>query len=376
MSVSDGRHFGGLAPRNHAGAAARTSPTMRDVADYAKVSPMTVSRTLRGDPGVLPATRAKVEEAVAACGYRPNEAARNLRLGRSTGLIGVVITNLANPFYAQLVLGIESYADDGGLRVVLGNSGEDIQREQQLVRDFASRRLDGLVVVPTANQHDHLNPSELSNMPVVLAASPPHRISVDSVVVDDFGGTWEATRTLIARGHRKIGFLGLPASTWTGSERLRGYCAALEEAGIPPEERYIRRQQPDVQTAEAAAEAMLDQADPPSALFTANNRNTIGAYRAVRSRQSVTAIAGFDDFEFADVLQLPLTIVSYDAKEVGRQAARLLCERIQGSQPGDPLDRRVVIPTTVIDYGDAGAASPGPATLRRDIDHLTRSRLP
>lgn len=344
---------------------------MRDVAEWAKVSPMTVSRTLRGDPGVLPATRTKVEEAVAACGYRPNEAARSLRLGRSTGLIGVVITNLANPFYAQLALGIESLADECGLRVMLGNSGEDIERERQLVRDFASRRLDGLVVVPTANQHDHLNPSELSNMPVVLAASPPHRIMVDSVVVDDFGGTWEATRTLISRGHRKIGFLGLPASTWTGSERFRGYCAALEEAGIPVEERYTRRQQPDVQSAIAAAEAILEQPDPPSALFTANNRNTIGAYRAVRGQGSVTAIAGFDDFEFADILQLPLTIVSYDAKEVGRQAARLLCERIHSLRSQEePLGRRVVIPTTVVDYGDANAASPVRARPRRDVDHL------
>ena len=350
---------------------------MRDVAQYANVSPMTVSRALRGDLGVLPATRARVEEAVAACGYRRNEAARSLRMGRSAGLIGVVITNLANPFYAQLVLGIESFADECGFRVMLGNSGENIERERQLVRDFASRRLDGLVVVPTANQHDHLNPSELSNMPVVLAASPPHRISVDSVVVDDFGGTWEATRALILRGHRRVGFLGLPASTWTGSERFRGYCAALEEAGIPVEERYIRRQQPDVQSAVAAAEAILDQADPPSALFTANNRNTIGAYRAVRGRRIVTAIAGFDDFEFADILQLPLTIVSYDAKQVGREAARLLCDQIQSLRTqGDSLGRRVVIPTTVIDYGDAKVGSPTGASPAKALITSHRSPRP
>jgi LacI family transcriptional regulator len=331
---------------------AEATPTMRDVAHYANVSPMTVSRTLRDDSLVLPETRARVMEAVAALGYRRNEAARNLRLGRTTGLIGVVIANLANPFYAQLALGIESYAGERGLRVVFANSGEDIERERQLVHDFAGRRLDGLIAVPTANRHDHLSPAKLSNMPVVLAASPPNRITVDSVILDDFGGTWEATRALISRGHTRIGFLGLPSSTWTGSERFRGYSAALDEANIDIEERLIRRKQPDVGTAVAVSNALLDQPDPPTALFAANNRNTIGAYRAIHARNSDTALAGFDDFEFADLLNLPLIVVSYDARELGRQAARLLCEQLDNPHSANiQLGRRIVIPTTIIDYG-------------------------
>ncbi len=324
------------------------SPTMRDVADHANVSPMTVSRALRDDPGVSPGNRARILHAVAALGYRRNESARNLRLGRSTGLIGVVITNLANPFYTQLALGIESYVGEKGLRVVVANSGEDIDRERQLVNDFASRRLDGLIAVPTSNHHQHLDPANLAHMPVVLAASPPHRITVDSVMLDDFGGTWEATRTLIDRGHHRIGFLGLPASTWTGSERFRGYCAALEEAGITLQDRYIRRNQPDVAAATHATHTILDQPHPPTALFTANNRNTIGAYRAIRDRNATTAIAGFDDFEFADLLQLPLTVVSYDARQLGREAARLLCEQLDNPTI---VGRRLVIPTSVIEYG-------------------------
>jgi LacI family transcriptional regulator, galactose operon repressor len=350
------------------------TPTMRDVADYAKVSPMTVSRTLRDDPSVAPETRSRVLEAVAALGYRRNEAARSLRLGRSTGLLGVVITNLANPFYAQLALGIESAADERGMRVVFANSGEDPERERQLVQDFAGRRLDGVIVAPTANQHDHLDPAALSGMPVVLAASPPHRINVDAVLLDDFGGTYEATRTLIARGHAKVGFLGLPAAKWTGSERFRGYCAALEEAGLPIEERFIRRDQPDVAAAVAAAGAILDQPDPPTALFAANNRNTIGAYRAIRARGGDTALAGFDDFDFADLLDLPLIVVSYDARKLGRVAAELLCEHIDEPKPtGTALGRRIIVPTTIIDYRNASSSRqishrstrPNPARRRR-----------
>jgi LacI family transcriptional regulator len=329
------------------------SPTMRDVADYARVSPMTVSRTLRDDPSVAPEKRSRVLEAVAVLGYRRNEAARNLRLGRSTRLLGVIITNIANPFYAQLALGIEAYADERGMRVVFANSGENTERERQLVRDFAARRLDGIIAVPAANQHDHLDPAALSGIPVVLAASPPHRINADAVLLDDFGGTYEATSILIARGHTNIGFLGLPAATWTGSERYRGYVAALEASGLSVQDRFVRRHQPDVTAAVGAANAILDQPDPPTAVFAANNRNTIGAYRAIRARGGTTALAGFDDFDFADLLDLPLIVVSYDARELGRVAAELLCGHIDEPATGTSLARRVVIPTRVIDYRNA-----------------------
>jgi LacI family transcriptional regulator len=327
-------------------------PTLRDVAERAQVSPMTVSRALREDAGVSAATRARVLEAVASLGYRPNEAARNLRLGRSDGLIGLVVTNLGNPFYSQLALGLESVLADRGMRVMLGNSGEDPARERRLVQDFASRRLDGVVVVPASHDHRHLAVDQLGGMPVVLAASPPVKIDVDAVLLDDFGGTWEATRHLIEAGHQRIAFLGLPAATWTGSERYRGYCAALDEAGIAVDDRYSAHRQRDVVAAERAALQLLDLPDPPTAIFAANNRNTIGAYRAIRARGADVTLAGFDDFELADLLGLPLTVVAYDPRELGREAARLLCDRINGQKRGESAaPRRVVIPTKIVEYG-------------------------
>jgi LacI family transcriptional regulator len=327
-------------------------PTLRDVARHAQVSPMTVSRALREDGGVSAATRERVLAAVASLGYRRNEAARNLRLGRSGGMIGLVVTNLANPFYSQLAIGVESAVAERGIRVMVGNSGEDPERERQLVNDFASRRLDGVVVVPCSHDHSHLDGSQLSGMPVVLAASPPVKINTDSVLLDDFGGTLEATRHLIAAGHRRIAFLGLPASTWTGSERFRGYCAALEEAGIAVDPRYTSRRQRDVAAAEQATLDLLDLDEPPTAVFAANNRNTIGAYRAIRARRSDVRLAGFDDFELADLLGLPLTVVTYDTRELGREAARLLCDHIDNANRHEPgVARRLVISTRVVEYG-------------------------
>lgn len=327
------------------------TPTLRDVAAHAGVSPMSASRALRGEEGVSEGTRSRVLEAVASLGYRRNEAARNLRLGRSDGLIGIIVTNLANPFHSQLALGVEAAVAERGMRVVLGNSAEDPARERQLVRDFAARRLDGLVVVPAIHDHSHLDPDHLSGMPVVLAVSPPIRVAVDAVLLDDFGGAWEAIRHLIEAGHRRIAFLGLPPATWTGSERYRGYCAALEEAGIPLDDQLTSYRQRDIDAAESATLSLLDLGDPPTAIFGANNRNTIGAYRALRARGSQTKLAGFDDFEFADVLDVPLTVVAYDPRELGRDAARLLSDRIDnvGQHPVAP--RRIVIPTKIIDYG-------------------------
>lgn len=326
-------------------------PTLRDVAARAQVSPMTVSRALRDDAGVSAATRARVLEAVAILGYRPNEAARNLRLGRSDGLIGLVVTNLANPFYSQLALGLEAAVAERGMRVMLGNSAEDPARERQLVEDFAARGLNGVVVVPCSHDHSHLAPDQLAGMPVVLAAAPPVRIALDAVLLDDFGSTLEATRHLIAAGHRAIAFLGLPASTWTGSERYRGYCAALEEAGIAVDDRYVSHRQTTVGAAEDATRALLDLPEPPTAIFAANNRNTIGAYRAIRAREVGTRLAGFDDFELADLLGLPLTVVSYDPRELGREAARLLHDRIVDAGRSDSVaPRRIVIPTKIVEY--------------------------
>lgn len=328
------------------------NPTMRDVAQHAGVSPMSVSRALRDDPRVSPETKTRVMTAVNALGYRRNEAARNLRLGRSSGLAGLVVTNLANPFYSQLAIGVEAMASEHGMRVILGNSGEDIARERQLVHDFASRRLDGIIVVPVGNNHRHLNAAQQAGIPVVLAASPPVKFAADAVLLDDFGGTWEATHHLIKAQHRKIAFLGLQASTWTGSERFRGYCAALEEAGIPLDERIVSRQHRDVATAELATLELLGQKDPPTAVFAANNRNTIGAYRAIRGRRSNTTLGGFDDFELADMLALPLMVVKYDPGELGRRAAELLWDRIAHPQPQEePAARRIVIPTKLVEYG-------------------------
>ncbi|MCA1221155.1 LacI family DNA-binding transcriptional regulator [Streptomyces sp. 8L] len=325
--------------------------TMRDVAERLGVSTMTVSRALRGQPGIGEATRKRVLAEVAALGYRPNKLARGLRSGGPSELIGLVVTNLGNPFYSRLAVGVEEVCVRYGARVMLGSTSEDPGVERDVVTDLLERGVDGLVVVPASHDQGHLAGERLRDTPVVLAAAPPMGIEVDCVLVDDVGGTRAACRELLDRGHRRIGFLGLPPSLWTGSERFRGYALALEEAGIAVDERYVSRERGDSVLAERAARAMLALPDPPTALLAANNRNTVGVLRALRDRpedKGPVALAGFDDIELADMLYLPLTVVSYDAAEVGRAAASLLFERQRSTVPLQP--RRRTIATTLVDH--------------------------
>ncbi len=325
-------------------------PTMREVGALAGVSAMTVSRVLHEDPRVLPQRRNRVLLAINELGYRRNELARALRTGGRSGMVGLSVTNLANPFYSQLALGVESVIAESGFKLVLGNTGEDVNRERQLVSDFAARRVDGILVVPAGNQQTHLTASSLNSLPVVLCARPPIDIDSDYVVLDDIGGAKEATRWLIEGGHDRIGFLGPPAA-WTSAERLRGFHQAMAEAGLGVDKNWICCAQRDVASAEAAAKTMLSRSNAPTALFCANSRSTIGAYRALRTLSRRITLAGFDDFELADTLEVPLAIVSYDTEELGRIAARMLLERMTGPVGNALPPRRVVVPTTLHKYG-------------------------
>jgi LacI family transcriptional regulator len=329
---------------------ARRVPTMRDVAALAGVSAMTVSRVLHDDPRITVGTKARVRAAVEALGYLRDDHARNLRIGRGAGAVGLVVSNLANPFYSQLALGVGEVAESAGLTVMLVNSAGDTDREERLVADLVSRRVAGIIVSPAGNDHRHLASQALHGTPVVLVARPPSWVRADCALVDDLAGAREATKRLLDRGHTKVGFIGLPATVWSGAERFRGFRAALKQAGVPMDRRYVRYQESDVAAAEKTVRSLLAVPDPPTALFAANNRNMIGAIRAVSRSGLAVALAGFDDFELADMLDLPLVVVTYDAVGLGREAARLLLERVA---PGgaDLPPRRVVVPTSVVEYG-------------------------
>ena len=326
-------------------------PTLRDVAWAARVSPMTVSRVLSGTAPVSEPTRARVVAAIEALGYRRNHVARSLRPGHSSTVLGLVITNVANPFYSVIADAAERAAHRRGFRLIMGSTDEDPARERELVEDLLSRRVDGLLVVPVDADASYVAAERDGGTKVVFLGRPPDRAPADVVLVDDFGGSRAGMAQLIAEGHRRIGFIGNPPGVYTAAERLRGFLAACREAGIAVDERLIRSGCHDAAAAEAAAAELLALPDPPTALFTANNRNSVGALRAIRAAGRPVALVGFDDFDLADMIELPFTVVAYDAQEMGRLATDLLIERIAG-QRHPP--RHLVVPTRLLRRGAPG----------------------
>lgn len=333
---------------------ARRQPTVREVAARAGVSPMTVSRTLAGGKNVRPQIQERVLEAVGALGYFRNENARSIRPGQVSWLVGVAITNLGNPYYGNFALGVEEVATRFGRRIVLGNTGEDPRRERQLIADFIGRQVEGLVVVPSGDDPSHLQPELLRDTPLVLASRTITGLAADAVVLDDVGGAYRGTKSLLEAGHSRIGYLGTAPSVFTGRRRYEGYALALAEFGIELDPVLVRRGQQDIEAAGAAMQQLLDLADPPTAVFSANNRNTVGALKRIgetlaassATKAPLPMILSFDDFELAEMMPVPVTVVDHDPRELGREAAGLLFERLLGDdRSGAP--RTVEMPTHV-----------------------------
>jgi LacI family transcriptional regulator len=328
-------------------------PTIKEVAQHAGVSPMTVSRTLAGGINVRPDLQEKVLAAVRDLGYHRNENARSLRPGQASGLIGVAITNLGNPYYGNFALGVEEVAAEYGRRIVLGNTGEDPARERQLIADFIGRQVEGLVLVPSGGASDHLRPERLGDTPIVLASRRVYGLDVDAVLLDDVGGAYRGTLALLDAGHERIGFLGNVRSVFTGQRRYEGFTRALEERGITPDPALVQREQQDVDSARDAMRRLLDLPDAPTAVFSANNRNTVGALKEIGRRlrngadvSTMPAIVSFDNFELAELMPVPVSVIDHDARQLGREAARLLLSRLGSASHRGPA-RLVEMPVTL-----------------------------
>lgn len=329
-------------------------PTVKEVAQRAGVSPMTVSRTLSGGVNVKPDVQQRVMDAVAELGYHRNENARSIRPGHSSGLIGVAITNIANPYYSTFALGVEEEAALTGRRILLGNTSEDPVREAELVGDFLGRRVDGLIVVPASSTSLHLAHSQSQGVPVVLASRRVDGLDADSVVLADDDGAYRGTIALIDAGHTRIGYLGNTLSIFTGERRHAGFVRALEERGIKIEPTLIAAGQQTVDQARDATRALLGMKNPPTAIFCANNRNAIGAVKEIseqlrgggKTATDFPELMSFDDFELAELSPVPISVIDHDPRELGRTAARLILDRLDDSG-SDEAVREIELPVSL-----------------------------
>jgi LacI family transcriptional regulator len=325
--------------------------TLRDVAALAGVSLKTASRVVNGEAGVSPGLVVRVEDAARLLRYRPDQGARALRrTDRRTATIGLLLEDVENPYSAALHRAVEDAARARGVAVLAASVDETPERERELVAAFASRRVDGLIIMPASPDQTHLEAERRAGIPVVFVDRSPPAFEADSVVADNADGAAVATRHLLGAGHGGVAFLGGRLAAATTHERHAGYLSALAQAGVDVLARHVLTDLPTIDDAEDAASALLTAPDAPTALFTAQNLVTIGAIRALRrlGRHREVAVVGFDDFVLADLLDPAVTVVAQDPHGTGRRAAELLFRRVDG-ETGPYVHE--VLPTRLIARG-------------------------
>ncbi|MFJ5551001.1 LacI family DNA-binding transcriptional regulator [Streptomyces sp. NPDC093225] len=320
---------------------------MKDVAARAGVGLKTVSRVVNGEPGVTPETERRVQEAITDLGFRRNDSARVLRKGR-TATVGLILEDLADPFYGPLNRAVEEVARAHGALLINGSSAEDPGRERELALALCARRVDGLVVIPAGDDHRYLEPEMRAGVATVFVDRPAGRIAADVVLSDSFGGAREGVAHLVAHGHRRIGFIGDQPRIHTAQERVRGYRAAMSDAGLPVVPEWVALGATDPATVTRAARRMLTGDAPVTALFAGNNRVTVTLVRVLAELGRPVALVGFDDFELADLLRPGVTVVAQDPAALGRVATERLFARLSGARLAP---ERVELPTRLIARG-------------------------
>jgi LacI family transcriptional regulator len=308
---------------------------MREVAALAGVSVKTVSRVINGERGVSETLTAQVRAAIDRLDYRPNLTASTLRKsdGR-TAAIGLLLEDVANPFSSLLHREIENFALSRGVLVFAGSSDEDQAREREVIAEFISRRVDGLIIMPASHDHSYLLNEHRAGTATVFVDRPPQFLDADSVMTDNEAGARAGMRHLIAGGHRRIAYLGDLQIIATAASRYRGYVEEMSSHRLKVETELVRLDVRGIESAESAVTELVSSSQPPTAIFTGQNLLTIGAYRALRklTLHRTIALVGFDDFELADMLEPGVTVMAQDPAAMGRAAAEILFRRIDGDR--------------------------------------------
>jgi len=312
--------------------------TVIDIASVAGVSKSTVSLVLQGSSLVKDDTRAKVNAAIRELGYVYNRGAANLRQSNAKSkIIGVVVNDLTNSFFAELAVGIDMVVQSAGYVQFLSNTAESPDRQQEVIASMREHGISGLILSPARGTFAaDLNPVAASGIPVVVTVRHVPGAKVSTLLSDNVGGAREAARHLIGLGHRRVAFLGGFADTGVFAERLEGYRGAIVAAGLPIDETLAIASAPSRAGGLAAIERALALANPPTAAVCFNDAVAFGVCDGLRSRRMEAgvdfAVVGFDDVIEAQNAVPALTTVSVDPQGMGRRAANQLLKQINSGR--------------------------------------------
>lgn len=330
--------------------------TLKDVARLAGVSTVTVSNVLNGRPNVSEQTRLRVQEAVAQTGYTVNVAARGLAGGR-TNTIGMLLPDLATQYLSEIVRGASDEMRLSGMEMLL-STASDIARERNQVA-FLQGITDGLLLILPRTADDMLLAVEKAGVPVVVIDHRGSKIMLPSVDVDNYGGARAGMEYLIARGHRRIGFVAGPKGYGASSARLQGYREALLNAAIPFDKALLAQGDFFQPSGFAAGKQLLSLSRPPTAVFVSNDLMAFGVIEAVREGglrvPGDVSVVGFDDIPMASQVYPPLTTVRQPLYEMGVAAARMMITLLRGLKLPSS---RITLSTELVERATVAARPP------------------
>jgi LacI family transcriptional regulator len=320
---------------------------MRDVAHVANVSIKTVSRVFNDDPHVLPETRMRVEAALRELNYVPNAVATTFRAG-SAPIIGLVVPDLVDPFFASIAQSVGIVAAAHGMSTSVTSIGTDPSIERKIVETTLSQSISGLIIAPVTTDQSYLQPW-IDRTPVVFVDRSPIGVHADSFTQDDHGGALCATDILLERGHLRVAFVG-DSLTQPTARRLEGFRQAHRLRGIAQDDRLVILDVWDRQAAAAAIAQLNALDDPPTAIFSSNDRSSMALIPAIKAHHF--AMISFGDFPMADMLTPAITVIDQDPNSIGTLAAERVFDRL--SQRRKRYRRRTVIPVSLVERESSG----------------------
>jgi LacI family transcriptional regulator len=303
---------------------------MRDVARLAGVSIATVSAHINGAPKVSDARAGRIRHAMEALDYHPDQIARSLKVGR-TRTIGVIIPDITNAFYPAVFRGIEDAARSAGYEVVLCNSNENAEQERAQLNTLFARRVDGVLLACSSGSRSHES-SIYRRFPIVFVDRLPAGIAEGAISSDNQAAGRTAAEHLIGLGHRRIALLAGDLTLSPHADRLEGFRQAMQSAGLPVYDEYLCCGGAHIHDGQAAARALLMLADAPSAIIASNSKLLLGLLHACRGAGLAAprdlSILTFDEHEWSEYLDPPITAMVQPTYEIGRRAFELLRERM------------------------------------------------
>jgi LacI family transcriptional regulator len=324
----------------------------KDLAKHLGVSVGTISRVLagRGDAArISKATQERIQTAAEKMGVQPNELARSLRT-KKTRTIGLLVPDIANPFFASIAHYVEQRARSAGYSVLITESQELVEKEGEAGRLLFNRRVDGLIVAPVGDESSHLEELRLKGLPIVQVDRVFQSLQITAVVTDNFNAARQAVRHLIERGHRQIACLQGKAGGSVNQERVRGYLAALAEAGVPFKEKWLIGGSHSLESGHFEVTKMLNQKSRPTALLAISNMLALGTLKAARDLNlqipTDLALVSFDDHPWTVLLSPSLTTMAQSVEDIGTLAFNELLAAIQATKP--PSVKTIVLPAHLI----------------------------